>query len=403
MLSIVPISPVRIKQAVLHPIMVCEVLCSVNLNPMRPHNQISPAVAPDVLDSLDFTGCLCCKRFMLLQEQATAQAVAAQGSLQQLSAQLEAHTAKVNSLTQSFELLHKVATEPVSTDVTRHGPTQANGPEPAAVAADQHMHHMAHSESQGLRDQDHVALVLSHVQQLVSRSQRQHTELELLKQHLKSHSAESNTATELMLKALQQTGSPSMLHGVSGEPTRASVQSSHSHSALLGSEPITLSLHPSVSVHQSSSISPYLQSPLNSLHPSVSVPTAQSGYQAQRLTEQGRVAAAGVCGNSNAASSSTSTSAYACQDASQDSQGRAQASLSSVAQAAAEHIKHASDRLQEQDSQMRQLYEQLRASVSRTAESEACQSKLLQQLQDTQQSLQQVGCPSLKPMHCFPS
>lgn len=309
----------------------------------------------------------------------------------------------MNSLTQSFELLHKLVTQPVPTDVTQHGPTQANAAQPATVAADQHMHHMAHSESQGLPDQDHVALVLSHAQQVVSRSRRQHTELELLKQHLESHSAESTAATELIHKALQQTGNPSMLGGVSGEPNWASVHSSHSHSVPLNGEPNILSLHPSVSVHQSPSITFHRQSPSISTHPSVNSPTAQCSHQALRFTKHGSVAFEGISGNSNAASSSTSTSAYACQDASQDSQGRVQASLSSVAQAAAEHIKHASNRLQEQDDQLRQLCEQLRVSVSRTAESEACQSKLFQQLQDTQQSLQQVSGPGLKPVQCFTS
>ena len=247
-------------------------------------------------------------------------------------------------------------------------------------------------------------MVLSHVQQLVSRSQTQQTELELLKQLLKSHSTECNAATELIHKALQQTGSPSMLDGVSREPSRASVTSSYSHSVPLDSEPTNLTLHPSVSVHQSPSISLHPQPPSISPHSPANGLTAQRGHQAQRFTEHCSIAAERVSGNSNAASLSPApTSTYACQGASQDLQDMVQASLSSVAQAAAEHIKHASNRLQDQDDQMRQLCEQLRVSVSRTAESEACQSKLLQQLQDTRQSLRQVSGQGLKPMHCFTS
>lgn len=317
----------------------------------------------------------------LLQEQANSEAAAAQHSLQQLSTQLDAQTAHVNSLTQSFQLIRSSALFAFASDGPPQLPDQATTVQPdyatdnqhmtqpvyaklssvpnqAAAASGRHMTQLASMPDQGIGhlegakpvsvpDQAIAAWVVSGVQQLTDRCQSQDSELRLLRQRLDSCSAEADAAVDMMHAALQQAS----CEGNTG----------------VGTAEVT---HPS--------------------HPS-----RPSDSHISSLPVQGTftsTTSSKCCDAASSNGSPESASPNACHDGAQPMQNCIRASLNNAAQAAAGYIKHASARFQHSDNQMGCMAKELQQAEAKSSEAEACSRELTQQLEDAQQSLQHVSC-----------
>lgn len=307
-------------------------------------------------------------------------------SLHLLSTQLEAQTARVNDMTNTFQLLLQITADAPPLGKSKQLPSPAaisHPPVSAGVAVatqytgqvvnmesgslpHQDVKSGASAESASMPDQDTAALVLSHMRQLVDTCRAQDAELDTLSTGLKTHLAEAAAASELMHAAMQQAALGSTVNDIEPEPSSNSVNTDGSESTHGAGYDSSEQLH---------------------------VDTQEPQCSVERNSIAGQV----VVDSSNDKSATIAVSCSSSQHASQHLQGSMQDSLRQTdlrqtAQTAAQHICRLSTRLRQNDSIMKHLTEELQKTGQQSAESDMHVSKLSRQLKQTEQSLQQVSC-----------